>query len=100
MITANGWCAGGMRGGEHGSGEMSALSMGEMGKESCPNFLQPFLEKIDRRSGFDGNRELSPVFHNPYRKCRITFSMYGRDKCCVLVIEAGFGAAFELGRHE
>ncbi len=59
-----------------------------MGKEFCQNFLQPFLENVDRRSGFDGNRELSPVFHNPYRKCRKTFSMYGRDKCCVLVIEA------------
>ncbi len=73
-----------------GWGEMSVQSMGEMGKDFRTNFLQPFLENIDRRSGFDGNRELSPVFHNPYRKCCKTFLMYGRDKCCVLVIEAVF----------
>ncbi len=80
----------GWGGGEYGSGEMSVQSIGEMGKEFCPNFLQPFLENIDRRSGFDRNRELSPVFHNPYRKCGKTFSMCGRDKCCVLVIEAAY----------
>ncbi len=49
MITVNGWCADGM-GGEKGDGEMSVQSMGEMGKDFCLNFLQPFLEKIDRRS--------------------------------------------------
>ncbi len=27
---------------------------GEMGKDFCPNFLQPFLENIDRRSCNDG----------------------------------------------
>ncbi len=27
-----------------------AQSMGEMGKDFCPNFLQPLLENIDRRS--------------------------------------------------
>ncbi len=64
--------------------------MGEMGKEFCPNLLQPFLENIDRRNCYDGNRELIPVLHNPYRKCRKTFSMCGRDKCCVVLIEAVF----------
>ncbi len=64
MITANGWCAGGKGGGR------SVQSMGEMGKDFCPNFLQPFLEKIDRRSCNDGRRELIPIFHKPHRKCR------------------------------
>ncbi len=31
---------------------MSVQSMEEMGKDIGPNFLQPFLEKIDRRSLF------------------------------------------------
>ncbi len=44
--------------------------MGEMGKDFCLNFLQPFLENIDRGSCNDGSRELIPVFHNPYRKRR------------------------------
>ncbi len=55
--------------GERGLG-MSVQSMGEMGKDFCPNFLQWFLENIDRRSCNDGSRELIPVYHNPYRKCR------------------------------
>ncbi len=38
---------------------------GEMGKDFCPNFLQPFLENIDRRSCNNGSRELIPVFHDP-----------------------------------
>ncbi len=50
-------------------GGMSVQSMGEMGKDVCPNFLHPFLENIDRRSCNDGSRELIPVFHNPHRKC-------------------------------
>ncbi len=29
---------------------MSVQPMGEIGKNSYPNFLQPFLENIDRRS--------------------------------------------------
>ncbi len=37
--------------------------MGEMGKDFCPNFLQPFLENIDRRSCYDEYRELIPLFH-------------------------------------
>ncbi len=53
MITVKGWCAG-------GKGGMSVQSMGEMGKDFCPNFLQPFLENIDRRSCNDGSRELIP----------------------------------------
>ncbi len=51
-------------------GQMSVQSMGEMGKDFCPNFLQPFLESIGRGSCDDGSRELIPVFHNPHRKCR------------------------------
>ncbi len=43
---------------------------GGMGKDFCPNFLQPFLENIDRRSCNDGSRELIPVFHNSHQKCR------------------------------
>ncbi len=58
------------RGGGRGKGGMSVQSMGEMGKDFCPNFLQPFLENIDRRSCNDGNRELIPIFHNPHRKCQ------------------------------
>ncbi len=45
MKTVNGWCAGG-----------EGRVMGEMGKDLCPNFLQPFLENIDRRSCNDGSR--------------------------------------------
>ncbi len=29
---------------------MCVQSMGEMGKDFCPNFLKPFLENINRRS--------------------------------------------------
>ncbi len=47
---------------------MSSQSMGEMGKDFCPNFLQPFLENIDRRTCNDGNRELTQVFQNPFGK--------------------------------
>ncbi len=64
MITVNGWCAGGK------GGWVSVQSMGEMGKDFCPNFLQPFLENIDRRSCNDGSQELIPIFHNPHRKGR------------------------------
>ncbi len=53
--------------------------MGEMGKGFCPNFLQPFLENIDRRSCTDGSRELIPVFHNPHRKCPPSPSAVARD---------------------
>ncbi len=51
-------------------GGMSVRSMGEMGKDFCPNVLTPFLGNIDRRGCYDGSRELVPVFHNPHRKCR------------------------------
>ncbi len=57
MITVDGWCTGGKG--------VSVQSMGQMGKNFCPNFLQPFLENIDRRSCYDGSREFIPVFHNP-----------------------------------
>ncbi len=59
MITVNVWCAGGKGGGR------SVQSMGEMGKDFCPNFLQPFLKNIDRRSCSDGNWQLIPIFHKP-----------------------------------
>ncbi len=58
------------RGGGREKGGVSVKSMGEMRKDFCPNFLQPFLENIDRRSCSDGTRKLIPVVHNPHRKCR------------------------------
>ncbi len=45
-------------------------SLGEMGKDFCQNFLQPFLDNIDSSNCNDGSRELVPVFHNPHRKGR------------------------------
>ncbi len=66
MITVNGWCADGMGGGGKGNGEMSVQSMREMGKDLCPNILQPFFENIDKRNCNDGSRELIPVLHNPH----------------------------------
>ncbi len=53
-----------MGGVQVGWGGMTIQSMGEMGKDFCPNFLQPFLENIDRRSCNGGSRELIPVFHS------------------------------------
>ncbi len=53
---------GGVQVGRGGGVEVSVLSMGEMGKDFCPNLLQPFLETIYRRSYNDGSRELIPVF--------------------------------------
>ncbi len=51
-------------GGGKGIGEMRFQSMGKMGKDFCPNFLQP----LDKRNCNDGSRELIPIFHNPHRK--------------------------------
>ncbi len=48
-----------------GGVEVITQAMGEMGKAFCLNFIQPFLENIDRRSCNDGSRERIPVFHNP-----------------------------------
>ncbi len=59
-----------MGGMQAGRGVVSVQSMGEIGKDFCPNCLQAFLKNIDRRSCNDGSRELIPVFHNPHRKCR------------------------------
>ncbi len=39
---------------------VSVQSLGEMGKDFCPNVHQPSLENVDRRSCNDGSRELSP----------------------------------------
>ncbi len=76
MITANGRCAGGKEEGGGGcqKGGMSVQSMGEMGKDFCPNFLQSFLENIDRRSCNAGGWHLIPIFHNPHRQCRPSLS--------------------------
>ncbi len=52
----------GQGGGGREKGGMSVQSMGEMGKDFCPNFLQPFLENIDRRTYNDGSRELFQYF--------------------------------------
>ncbi len=59
----------GGRGGRENGGGDSVQLVGEMGKDFCLNFLQPFLEKNDRRSCNDGSRQLIPVFHSPHRKC-------------------------------
>ncbi len=69
--------------GRGGKGGMSVQPMGEMGKDFCPNFLEPFLENIDRRSCNDGSRELIPVFHNPHRKCRPSPSAVARTLECL-----------------
>ncbi len=65
-------------GGRGKGGGVIVQSMGEMGIDFCPNFLQPFLENIDRRSCNDGSRELIPVFHNPHRKCLPSSSAVAR----------------------
>ncbi len=44
------------------NGEMSVQSIGEMGKDFCPKFLQPFLEYIDRRSCNDEAGSLFQYF--------------------------------------
>ncbi len=59
-------------------GGMSVQSMGEVGKDFCPNFLQSFLENIDRRSCDDGGWQLIPIFNNPHRKCRPSSSEAAR----------------------
>ncbi len=41
-------------------GGMTVQSMEEMGKDIYPNFAQPFLENIDRRSCNNGSREQPP----------------------------------------
>ncbi len=43
---------------------------GEIGENFCSNYLQSFLEYIDKKSCNDESREFIPVFHNPHRKCR------------------------------
>ncbi len=44
------------------------LRLQSMGKNLCPNFLQPLLENINKRSCNGGSRELIPRFHNPHQK--------------------------------
>ncbi len=43
-------------GGEYRNGDTSVQSMGEMEKDFCSNFLQPFLENIDKTSCNDGSQ--------------------------------------------
>ncbi len=45
-----------------GLGECSVN--GGDGQDFCPNFLQPFLENIDRSSCNDGSQGLNPVLHS------------------------------------
>ncbi len=65
-------------GGGREKGGMSVQSMGEVGKDFCPNFLKSFLENIDRRSGDDGGWQLIPIFNNPHRKCQPSPSVAAR----------------------
>ncbi len=57
-------------GGGYGIREIRVQSMGEMRKDFCQNFIQPFLQNFGRGSCNDGSRELIEVFHNPHQKCR------------------------------
>ncbi len=41
---------------------------GEMGKDFCLNFLQPFLEKIERRSLNNGSPKLYSTISQPSPK--------------------------------
>ncbi len=59
-------------------------SMEEMGKDFCPNFLELFLENIDRRSCNDGSREFIPVYRSPHRKCRPSPSAVVRTLECLV----------------
>ncbi len=59
---------------------MCVQSMGEMGKDFSPNFLQIFLENIDRGSFNDGSRELTPVFHNPLLGVPYRDGLLGRSE--------------------
>ncbi len=68
----------GRGGGGSEKGCVSVQSLGEMGKDFCPSFLQPLLENVDRMSFNDGSRERVPVFHNPHRKCRPSPSAVAR----------------------
>ncbi len=54
---------------------MSVQTMGKMGNDICPNFLQPLLENFDRMSCNDGCRELIPIVRNPHRKGRPSLSV-------------------------
>ncbi len=40
-----------------GRGGGGVQSMGEMGKEFCPNFIQPFLEKINDNVAYLANQK-------------------------------------------
>ncbi len=57
---------------------MSFQSMREMGKNFCPNFPQPYLENIDRRSCNDGSREFISVFHYPHLGAPYKGALLGR----------------------
>ncbi len=49
---------------------MSVQSMREVGKDFCPNFIQPFLENIHRRIRSDESWEFIALFHSPNLKSR------------------------------
>ncbi len=59
-------------------GGVSVQSMGEVGKDFCPNFLQSFLENTDRRVRDDEGWQLIPILDNPHRKCRPSSSEAAR----------------------
>ncbi len=80
-----------------GRGGVSVQPIGEKGKDFCPNFLQPFLENIDRRSCDDGSRELILVFHNPHQKSRPSPSAVART---LKYIEGVSSKAASSGRKE
>ncbi len=69
-------CAGGVL--EKGNGDMTVQSMGEMEKDFCPDFLQPFHEIIRNGSRNDGSQKLIPIFLNPHRKCQPSPSVVAR----------------------
>ncbi len=62
-----------MGGVQVGGRERGGVSVQSMGEDFCPNFLQPFLENIDRRSCNDGSRLISilagPLLSNGCEGC-------------------------------
>ncbi len=40
-------------------------SIEKMAKNFCPQFLQPLLKNVDKKSCNDVSRELIPMFYNP-----------------------------------
>ncbi len=66
---------------------MKAWNIGaqvETAKGFGPNFLQPFIKNIDRRSCNDGSRELIPGFHKPHRKGKTSPSAVALTSECLI----------------